>query len=58
VNVRRADIAFYHQVVGGYLGANQFGLFSYAIAFAAIFSSIAKMGITEDVMSANRILNT
>jgi O-antigen/teichoic acid export membrane protein len=39
-------------------GPIQFGLFSYAIAFAAIFSSIAKMGITEDVMSANRILNT
>jgi len=31
--------------VARYLGPNQFGLFSYSIAFASIFSSIAKLGL-------------
>lgn len=31
--------------VARYLGPEQFGVFSYAIAFAAIFSSIAKLGL-------------
>lgn len=31
--------------VARYLGPEQFGLFSYAIAFAAIFGSIAKLGL-------------
>ena len=31
--------------VARYLGTEQFGIFSYAIAFAAIFSSIAKLGL-------------
>jgi O-antigen/teichoic acid export membrane protein len=31
--------------VARYLGPAQFGLFSYAIAFAALFSSIAKLGL-------------
>jgi O-antigen/teichoic acid export membrane protein len=31
--------------VARYLGPERFGLFSYAIAFAAIFSSIAKLGL-------------
>lgn len=31
--------------VARYLGPEQFGLFSYAIAFATIFSSIAKLGL-------------
>lgn len=31
--------------VARYLGPSQFGLFSYAMAFAALFSSIAKLGL-------------
>jgi len=31
--------------VARYLGPAQFGLFSYAVAFAALFSSIAKLGL-------------
>ena len=31
--------------VARYLGPEQFGVFSYAIAFAAIFGSIAKLGL-------------
>jgi len=31
--------------VARYLGPSQFGVFSYAIAFTALFSSIAKLGL-------------
>ena len=33
-----------------YLGPSQFGLFSYAVAFAAIFSNIAKLGLDSIVV--------
>lgn len=36
--------------VARYLGPDQFGVFNYAIAFAAIFSSIAKLGLDEIVV--------
>lgn len=36
--------------VARYLGPSQFGLFSYAIAFAALFSSIAKLGLDSIVV--------
>lgn len=36
--------------VARYLGPSQFGLFSYAVAFAAIFSSIAKLGLDSVIV--------
>ena len=36
--------------VARYLGPSQFGLFSYAIAFASIFSGIAKLGLDSIVV--------
>ena len=36
--------------VARYLGPSQFGLFSYAAAFAALFSSIAKLGLDSIVV--------
>lgn len=36
--------------VARYLGPSQFGLFSYAIAFAAIFGSLAKLGLDRIVV--------
>ena len=36
--------------VARYLGPAQFGLFSYAVAFAAIFSAIAKLGLDSIVV--------
>jgi O-antigen/teichoic acid export membrane protein len=36
--------------VARYLGPEQFGLFSYAVAFAALFSSIAKLGLDSIVV--------
>lgn len=36
--------------VARYLGPSQFGLFSYAVAFAAIFSNIAKLGLDAIVV--------
>lgn len=36
--------------VARYLGPVQFGLFSYAVAFAALFSSIAKLGLDSIVV--------
>ncbi|MBE0626759.1 MAG: flippase [Burkholderiales bacterium] len=36
--------------VARYLGPSQFGLFSYAIAFAALFGSIAKLGLDSIVV--------
>lgn len=37
--------------VARYLGPSQFGLFSYAIAFATLFSSIAKLGLDSILVS-------
>ncbi|MCI5114999.1 MAG: flippase, partial [Candidatus Electrothrix sp. AX1] len=36
--------------VARYLGPEQFGIFSYVIAFTALFSSIAKLGLDEIVV--------
>ena len=36
--------------VARYLGPTQFGLFSYAVAFASLFSSIAKLGLDSIVV--------
>lgn len=36
--------------VARYLGPNQFGVFSYAVAFAALFNSIAKLGLDSIVV--------
>lgn len=36
--------------VARYLGPHQFGMYSYAIAFAALFSSIAKLGLDSIVV--------
>jgi O-antigen/teichoic acid export membrane protein len=36
--------------VARYLGPEQFGVFSYAVAFAALFSSIAKLGLDSIVV--------
>tara|TARA_R110000851_G_scaffold165380_2_gene310352 strand:- start:13943 stop:15265 length:1323 start_codon:yes stop_codon:yes gene_type:complete len=40
--------------IARYLGPDQFGLFSYSIAFVAIFSSIAKLGL-DDIVVRNLV---
>jgi len=52
--------------VARYLGPEQYGLFSYAVAFAALFSSIATLGLNDiatrniirDSSKANEIIGT